>query len=535
MFLKCLTTLTATYTMTGLKRSEGNGSLTTLYAYDAIGRTTNVTTGTTVNTYNYDIGNNRTGFTSTVNSVQQFNTVYTYDALNRMAKMTQGTVTATYAYDANGNRQSVTYNNGLVESYTYNNANLVTTLANKNSAGTVLSQYSYVYNLAGNQTKKTDQSGNVYNYTYDGVGRLTTENDAVSGSTQGYAYTYDDNNNRSQLTATGAQAYTTGYTYDLNNRLLSTSKTVGTTITTTSYNYDPNGNQVSSISESVTTGTGTPSYALANGVAGSTTNRYNGLNQLMETNNNGTIAAYSYFATVLRASKTVGGVTTNFVLDRENVVLELQNGTVVAKYIRAINLVSSTIGGATNYYLFNAHGDVTQLTNASGTVTKSYDYDAFGNEKNPVTSETNLFRYCGEYQDDETGFVYLRARFYDPTIGRFLSEDTYRGKATDPLSLNLYTYCENNPIGFIDPSGHVIELSSKATKEEIEQYERAIEYLKTSETFAELYQMLIDSEEVFAIQFTTNHTTSFNFKTLKIKWDPTSGLVVPDGVQIGTV
>ena len=66
---------------------------------------------------------------------------------------------------------------------------------------------------------------------------------------------------------------------------------------------------------------------------------------------------------------------------------------------------------------------------------------------------TNPFRYCGEYYDTETGTYYLRARYYNPKIGRFLARDTYKGENNDPLSLNLYTYCKNNPIIYVDYSG----------------------------------------------------------------------------------
>ena len=89
-----------------------------------------------------------------------------------------------------------------------------------------------------------------------------------------------------------------------------------------------------------------------------------------------------------------------------------------------------------------------QLTNSSGTVTKTYNYDAFGVEKNPDSNDANPFRYCGEYFDVETGTYYLRARYYNPTVGRFLSEDPIRD------GLNWYTYCYNNPVLFIDPSGY---------------------------------------------------------------------------------
>ena len=96
------------------------------------------------------------------------------------------------------------------------------------------------------------------------------------------------------------------------------------------------------------------------------------------------------------------------------------------------------------------------LTDSTGEITKSYTYDAFGVEKNIDDTDTNAFRYCGEYYDAETGTVYLRARYYNPSTGRFISRDSYAGKNEDPLSLNLYTYCHNNPVLYIDPSGHLI-------------------------------------------------------------------------------
>ena len=128
-------------------------------------------------------------------------------------------------------------------------------------------------------------------------------------------------------------------------------------------------------------------------------------------------------------------------------------------YIRGTNLVAkynfwNGKKSAYTYYTQNAHGDVVNLTDKDGKVTKSYKYDAFGVEKNIDKNDTNAFRYCGEYYDTESGTIYLRARYYDPSIGRFISRDSYSGKNEDPLSLNLYTYCENNPIFGIDPSGH---------------------------------------------------------------------------------
>lgn len=109
------------------------------------------------------------------------------------------------------------------------------------------------------------------------------------------------------------------------------------------------------------------------------------------------------------------------------------------------------------YYVTDTHGNVVQLIDGSGEVIRTYDYDSFGNEVGPESGDENPFRYCGEYYDRETGEVYLRARYYQPETGRFLTRDTYTGEAEEPLSLHLYTYCENDGVNGVDPSGHDAE------------------------------------------------------------------------------
>ena len=83
----------------------------------------------------------------------------------------------------------------------------------------------------------------------------------------------------------------------------------------------------------------------------------------------------------------------------------------------------------------------------------------FPADTNSKDEDDNPFRYCAEYFDKETGTYYLRARYYNPSLGRFITEDSYAGKINDPLSLNRYTYCYNNPIMWIDPTGHSGEYS----------------------------------------------------------------------------
>lgn len=114
---------------------------------------------------------------------------------------------------------------------------------------------------------------------------------------------------------------------------------------------------------------------------------------------------------------------------------------------RGIQQISSKIGSNESFYTYNAHGDVVQLTNGSGDITKQYSYDAFGVEQNKADNDVNPFRYCGEYTDLSSGLIYLRNRYYDPSVGRFISEDSAQA------GVNWYIYCENNPVNMIDPLG----------------------------------------------------------------------------------
>ena len=169
----------------------------------------------------------------------------------------------------------------------------------------------------------------------------------------------------------------------------------------------------------------------------------------------------------MRYEKTVDGQTINHVWDggKQIVADVIDNQFYEADcYIRGTNLVAKYNYRNGNkseytYYTQNAHGDVVNLTDKDGKVTKKYTYDAFGVEKNIDKNDANAFRYCGEYFDSESGTIYLRARYYDPSIGRFISRDSYTGDNIDPLSLNLYTYCLNNPMHFVDENGHWPSLS----------------------------------------------------------------------------
>lgn len=415
-----------------------------------------------------------TSFTLTQNGEVLQSVAYTYDDLNRLTTVSEnGAQQAAYTYDTNGNRASLTYANGMTETYRYNKANWIISLENRNNSG-LISSYTYTYYASGSQKTKMAADGKVTSYVYDGLNRLVQESE-TGALTQ--SYTYDARGNRAAMTVTGTESYAVSYTYDANNRLLTEQKTQGLLTDLTTYTYDANGNL---LSKTVLAGNG--------GAAGSTY-VYNTLNQLVSATENQRTAAYAYNAQGIRTAKVTFSTRTNYLLDGANVVGERLNGEYVS-YLRGANLISRTSGDETDFYLFNAHGDVTGLADSTGASTRVYDYDAFGVEKDPDPLDENPFRYCGEYFDRETETYYLRARYYDPTIGRFTQQDTHWTTANsiygdnpqkineheDKLGLksysyapqitavmqsgNLYVYGISNPVAYVDPVGTLAFLVS---------------------------------------------------------------------------
>jgi RHS repeat-associated protein len=107
-----------------------------------------------------------------------------------------------------------------------------------------------------------------------------------------------------------------------------------------------------------------------------------------------------------------------------------------------------------SFYGYDGHGSVRFLTDAAGTITDTWDYDAFGNLISRTGATSNDYLYTGEQLDPNLGFYYLRARYMNPQSGRFATMDAYEGGAYDPGSLHKYTYAENRPSELVDPSGH---------------------------------------------------------------------------------
>lgn len=259
---------------------------------------------------------------------------------------------------------------------------------------------------------------------------------------------------------------TTAYQYNKNDELLRTD-TLHTDTEKNDvviYKNDKNGNQLATVNRSeIPAEAKDTSYIDVDVTLGdnqlndNVVNHYNALNQLTETLTKNYKVSFTYDAEGLRTGKTVNGEKTVYVWDGDQVVMELSKGGAVQKrYIRGNDLVYADKGENTEktYYVTDMHGNVVQLLDESGNVTKTYEYDSFGNEVKPEKKDENPYRYCGEYYDKETEEVYLRARYYEPSVGRFITRDTYTGESDEPLSLHLYTYCENDGVNAWDPSGH---------------------------------------------------------------------------------
>lgn len=502
------------------------------YTYDNMGRITNTTSNDLTTTYTYDeLGRksteseyNNDGYsvfrgyfyegvsqyvsqelTGQYHLLLYSDKTYEYDDEMRIIKVLEsGNETASYTYDANGNKASETLANGVVSTYSYNNANRITKLVTK-SGETTISEYEYSYYLDGSDSCKIRKENGIIettSYEYDSLKRLTQET-ISRGSTvvDTYSYEYDDYGNRSKMTASGTADYTTVYDYNdadgnyttllqkeiktVENEAETTSASVlasnpadllntvssGSETEETVYSYDANGNQITK-----TTSEKTETYT------------YDGLNQLIGFADGDIAASYAYNVSGLRIEKTVDGETINHVWDgSEQIVADVVDNDFYEAdcYLRGTNLVAkynycNGVKSEYTYYTQNAHGDVVNLTDETGAVTKSYAYDAFGVEQNIDNSDTNAFRYCGEYFDAETGTVYLRARYYDPSIGRFISRDSFAGRVSDSLSFNKYTYCHNNPIAFSDPQG-------------LYERESAVEYAKKYATSSNKEYLNFDS------------------------------------------
>ncbi len=442
--------ITYTYDSNGNVLTMTDGTGTTTRTYDAWNRTTTKTVpdiGTSF--YTYDITDGFDAGCSAESTVDPKGntTVKVYDRVGRLIYVLADSMTTAYSYYADGSLQSVIYGNGSREDYTYTADKLLKTLVNKAIDGTIIDTYAYTYDAAHNLLTKTDSKGTT-TYTYDVVNRLLT---VVEPSGKSTAYSYDTAGNRSSQTETeGSDVTATTYTYDSQNRLTRTTENLnGTETKATDYLYDNNGNLLTVTSVTYTDG-------IAGALVLEQNNTYDLLNQLVQTiTSDGTTVVNTYNGDGLRVGKSVNASLTRYLYEYDKVILELNAlGDQTGRNVYGLNLISRTFGEDTFFYFYNGHADVTALLAADGTIAATYYYDAFGNILDQMGTVTSNILYAGYQYDPETGLYYLNARMYNPVTARFIQEDTYTGKRNDALSLNLYTYCHNEPLMYSDPTGH---------------------------------------------------------------------------------
>ena len=420
--------------MTGV--NDANANLT--FTYDSGGRQITAATSGTAGqpsvtlTSGYDAFGNRASLYDSLSNTGR--TTYSYDAAFRLTtiardffdKATTTTISGpqvVYGYD-NANRltsESRTIGGtgtAVATSFSYDNANRLTTLTHQVTGGSALATILYGYDNGNRVTSERNAEGTV-TYGYDAANELT----GASGS-RAETYTYDSGGNRTMA----------GYSTGSGNELTASP---GAT-----YTYDNEGNMTAQANTSTHVVT---SYT------------YDYYNRLTGVTVGGTaVATYVYDALGRRIGFNDNGTQTWTVYDGVNGYADFNGaGTLLERYLYgpAVDalLARTSSGGTTAWYLTDRLGTVRDIASTSGTVIDHLSYDSFGN----VLSESNSgngdrFKFTGREFDATTGQYYYRARWYGPTVGKFINQDPKGMTAGDA---NLYRYVGNDTTNSTDSLG----------------------------------------------------------------------------------
>ena len=403
------------YDNDGQRLSMADGTGTSSYSWDSVHRLTQSQDGAgNVVKYGYDLRGDVASITYPGGSCTSTPTTLCvtrhFDAAGRLDWVQDwlGNRT-TFGYDSDSNLTMITYPNGVVATITPDNADNVTSIVDA-KGGTQLLNLSYTRDhLAQLKTENSTSFG------YDAINRVT------SGGSISYAY--DAADRLSQVVSSGT---TSTYAYDAADQL--SSKTTGNRRVT--YSYDANGNR-----------TGESDIH----------NSY-GYDQANRLTSFGTTDTYAYNGDGLRMKKTISGSAEAFVWDvAEGLPLLLKDGS--TSYVTGpggLPLEQVTSSNTVYYYSQDQLGSTRLTTDALGAVADTYTFDAYGNVTASTGAVSNPLKFGGQYQDSETGFYYLRNRYYDPSTGQFVSRDPLAGTSTEP-----YSYVSDRPLNMTDASGHM--------------------------------------------------------------------------------
>jgi RHS repeat-associated protein len=408
-----------------LKTWTDRGGQVTSYSYDALDRETFVGFGTTgtpptyASTFatTYDAGDRPT---SSVDSVAGTVT-RSYDLLDRLTSEVTPEGTIGYTYDAADRRATATVTGQTAVSHSFDNADRVTSVTRGTASVAI------AYDNGDRRTSLTLPNGILVEYGYDDDSRLTGLTYKQGSTTIGTLTSgYDAGGQRTTVggsyARTGLPAALTSATYDNANQVA--------TWAGTSFTYDLNGNLTSDGVRSYTWNARNELASLTGPVSGS----------------------FGYDGFGRRRSKTVGGTTTQFLYDGLNPVQELQSGTPTANLLTGLTIdeyFTRTDSAGVRNYLTDALGSSVALADGSGTIQTEYTYEPFGGMSASGASTANTVAFTGR-EADGTGLFFYRARYHDPRLQRFISEDPigFAGGA-----VNLYRYVNNSPTTRTDPLG----------------------------------------------------------------------------------
>jgi RHS repeat-associated protein len=417
-----------TYTPAGRRASMVDGTGTASYTYDVRDRLLRKATPFGTLTMSYDLAGGRLTLRS--DKPDGVSVDYGWDAARRLSSVTDksaGGGATSYSYNLAGNLVGYEYPNGVKVTLTRDALDRVKKLAALDPSNQPLASYEYTFGPAGNRTSLTELSGRTVTWSYDNLYRLTKETVAGGSVNGSISYTLDAVGNRLTRSSTVPPIPSATSSCDANDRLFSDT-------------YDAEGS---------TTAAGANSYS------------YDFEARLSAFNASQVTLVYDGDGHLV--SRTVGGATTTYLVDEGNptgytqVAEERVGGAVNKALVFGLQLISQRqmVSGAwtRSYYGFDGHGHVRYLTDASGAVADTYDFDAFGSPLSSTGGTPNDYRYVGERWDSNLGLVYLRARYLDGSKGRFVTADPAEGVSTTPLSLNRYSYADADPVNRRDPLG----------------------------------------------------------------------------------